>query len=111
LDRKAERAGPDLLVDEIGLFYSRALIGERGIAHVYWTTAGDAVPWAELLRSPDHAFYDNVQVNLVAAGFDPLVETWHAAAYAARVGHPSRRELTIRLNTPPRVQRDPRPQV
>lgn len=32
------------------------------------------VAWSELPRSPGHAFYDRLQVELVAAGFDGFVE-------------------------------------
>ncbi len=32
------------------------------------------VAWAEMPRSPGHAFYDRLQVELVATGFDGFVE-------------------------------------
>jgi transposase len=44
------------------------------------------VPWAELPRSPGQVFYDKLQAVLIAAGFDPFVETHCAAEYAARRG-------------------------
>ena len=47
------------------------------------------VTWAELLRSPGHAFYDKLQALLVAAGFDGFVEGQCAPLYAARRGRPS----------------------
>ncbi|WP_211211463.1 transposase [Elioraea tepidiphila] len=40
-------------------------------------------------RSPGHAFYDRLQVELVAAGFDGFVEGLCAAHYAERRGRPS----------------------
>ena len=45
--------------------------------------------WAELPRSPGHAFYDRLQAELVAAGFDGFVEGLCATHYAARRGRPS----------------------
>ncbi len=32
------------------------------------------VSWVELPRSPGHVFYDRLQAELVAAGFDRFVE-------------------------------------
>lgn len=40
-------------------------------------------------RSPGHAFYDRLQAELIAAGFDGFVEGLCAAQYAARRGRPS----------------------
>ena len=47
------------------------------------------VGWAELPRSPGHAFYDRLQAVLVEAGFDGFVEGRCAPYYAARRGRPS----------------------
>jgi transposase len=47
------------------------------------------VSWAELPRSPGHAFYDTLQGVLVAASFDGFVEKVCAPHYAARRGRPS----------------------
>ena len=45
--------------------------------------------WAELPRSPGHAFYDRLQAVLVEAGFDGFAETQCAPYYASRRGRPS----------------------
>jgi len=47
------------------------------------------VGWAELPRSPGHAFYDRLQAVLVEAGFDRFAETRCAPYYAGRRGRPS----------------------
>jgi len=47
------------------------------------------VSWSEMPRSPGHAFYDRLQAELVAAGFDGFVEGLCATHYAARRGRPS----------------------
>jgi transposase len=47
------------------------------------------VGWAELPRSPGHAFYDRLQAVLVAAGFDGFAETRCAPYYASNSGRPS----------------------
>ncbi|WP_368416812.1 transposase [Falsiroseomonas sp.] len=47
------------------------------------------VSWSEMPRSPGHAFYDRLQAELVAAGFDGFVEGLCAAQYAERRGRPS----------------------
>jgi transposase len=47
------------------------------------------VSWSEMPRSPGHAFYDRLQAELVAAGFDGLVEGLCAGHYAERRGRPS----------------------
>ena len=47
------------------------------------------VGWAELPRSPGHAFYDRLQAVLVAAGFDGFAETRCAPYYASKQGRPS----------------------
>jgi transposase len=47
------------------------------------------VSWAELPRSPGHAFYDKLQTVLMAAGFETFVETQCAEEYAPRRGRPS----------------------
>src|ERR1700709_2168819 len=47
------------------------------------------VTWAEMPRSPDHAFYDRLQAELIKAGFDGFVEGLCAPLYAARRGRPS----------------------
>ena len=47
------------------------------------------VAWSELPRSPGHVFYDRLQAELVAAGFDGFVEGQCASCYAPRRGRPS----------------------
>jgi transposase len=47
------------------------------------------VGWAELPRSPGHAFYDRLQAVLIEAGFDGFAETRCAPYYASRRGRPS----------------------
>ena len=47
------------------------------------------VTWAEMPRSPGHAFYDRLQAELIKAGFDGFVEDLCAPLYAARRGRPS----------------------
>jgi transposase len=47
------------------------------------------IGWAELPRSPGHAFYDRLQAVLVEAGFDRFAETECAPYYASRRGRPS----------------------
>ena len=47
------------------------------------------VGWAELPRSPGHAFYDRLQAVLTEAGFDGFVEQQCAAHYADKQGRPS----------------------
>jgi transposase len=47
------------------------------------------VGWAELPRSPGHAFYDRLQAVLIEAGFDGFAETQCAPYYASRRGRPS----------------------
>jgi len=47
------------------------------------------VSWAEMPRSPGHAFYDKLQAVLIAAGFDRFVEAQCALDYAPRLGRPS----------------------
>src|SRR5689334_11899442 len=47
------------------------------------------VAWSEMPRSPGHIFYDRLQAELVAAGFDGFVEGQCAPHYAARQGRPS----------------------
>ena len=47
------------------------------------------VSWAEMPRSPGHAFYDKLQSILMASGFDRFVETQCAPEYAPRRGRPS----------------------
>src|SRR5215203_756648 len=47
------------------------------------------VTWAEMPRSPGHAFYDRLQAELHSAGFDGFVEGQCAPYYAARQGRPS----------------------
>ena len=47
------------------------------------------VTWAEMPRSPGHAFYDRLQAELHGAGFDGFVEGQCAPYYAARQGRPS----------------------
>ena len=45
--------------------------------------------WAEMPRSPGHAFYDRLQDLLRAAGFDAFVEGACKPYYAPRMGAPS----------------------
>jgi transposase len=47
------------------------------------------VGWAELPRSPGHAFYDRLQAILINAGFDAFAERQCAAHYAGKRGRPS----------------------
>src|SRR5215216_6554906 len=47
------------------------------------------VGWAELPRSPGHAFYDRLRVVLVAAGFDGFAEARCTPYYASKRGRPS----------------------
>ena len=47
------------------------------------------VGWAELPRSPGHAFYDRLQAILVGAGFDDFAETQCKPYYASGRGRPS----------------------
>src|SRR3954447_16184172 len=47
------------------------------------------VTWREMPRSPGHVFYDQLQAELVTAGFDGFVEGLCAPLYAARRGRPS----------------------
>src|SRR5262245_41942848 len=47
------------------------------------------VGWAELPRSPGHAFYDRLQAVLIEAGFDGFAEQQCAPVYAGRQGRPS----------------------
>src|SRR5271169_1034919 len=44
--------------------------------------------WAEMPRSPGHAFYDRLQDLLREAGFDAFVEEACKPYYAARMGAP-----------------------
>ena len=45
--------------------------------------------WAEMPRSPGHAFYDRLQELLREAGFDAFVEGVCKPYYAPRMGAPS----------------------
>ena len=45
--------------------------------------------WAEMPRSPGHAFYDRLQALLKEAGFDAFVEDLCKPYYAPRMGAPS----------------------
>jgi transposase len=47
------------------------------------------VGWAELPRSPGHAFYDRLQAVLVGTGFDGFAEKECAPYYASKRGRPS----------------------
>ena len=47
------------------------------------------VTWAEMPRSPGHAFYDQLQTLLSEAGFDAFVEAAYKPFYAQRMGAPS----------------------
>jgi transposase len=47
------------------------------------------VGWAELPRSPGHAFYDRLQAVLVGSGFDGFAEKECAPYYASGRGRPS----------------------
>ena len=46
--------------------------------------------WAEMPRSPGHAFYDRLQDLLREAGFDAFVEGVCKPYYAPRMGAPSK---------------------
>ena len=46
------------------------------------------VAWSEMPRSPGHVFYERLQAELAAAGFDRFVEDGYASHYAARRGRP-----------------------
>jgi transposase len=50
---------------------------------------GWVVGWAELPRSPGHAFCDRLPAVLVAAGFDGFAEQRCAPYYASKRGRPS----------------------
>ena len=54
------------------------------------------VGWAELPRSPGHAFYDRPQAVLVEAGFDGFAEARCKPHYANKRGRPSRRPSSSR---------------
>ena len=45
--------------------------------------------WAELPRSPGHAFYDRLQAVLIEASFDGFAEKQCTPYYASRRGRPS----------------------
>lgn len=45
--------------------------------------------WADLPRSPGHAFYDKLQVILIKGGFDAFAEETCQPFYAAKKGAPS----------------------
>ncbi len=45
--------------------------------------------WAEMPRSPGHAFYDRLQELLQEAGFDAFVEQVCKPYYPPRMGAPS----------------------
>src|SRR6188472_4498344 len=47
------------------------------------------VGWAELPRSPGHAFYDRLQAVLIEASFDGFAEKQCTPYYASRRGRPS----------------------
>src|SRR3954451_17970814 len=47
------------------------------------------IGWAELPRSPGHAFYHRLQAILVAAGFDRFAEAQCRPYYAEKRGRPS----------------------
>ena len=47
------------------------------------------IGWAELPRSPGHAFYDRLQAVLVGAGFDGFAEKECEPYYASERGRPS----------------------
>jgi transposase len=47
------------------------------------------IGWAELLRSPGHAFYNRLQAILIEAGFDGFAEAQCVPHYAGRQGRPS----------------------
>jgi transposase len=42
------------------------------------------VSWAELPRSPGHAFYDRLQAVLIEAGFDHFAESQCTPYYASK---------------------------
>src|SRR3954454_18000214 len=51
--------------------------------------AGRTVAWAELPRSPGHAFHDRLQAVVVGSGFDGFAEKECAPYYASGRGRPS----------------------
>jgi len=53
------------------------------------TICKTVVGWAELPRSPGHAFYDRLQAVLIEAGLDGFAEALCAPYYASRRGRPS----------------------
>ena len=61
------------------------------------------VSWAELPRSPGHAFYDKLQTVLITSDFDRFVEMQCASEYAPRCGGPRR---CRRAQKPVLVQHD-----
>ena len=66
-----------------------ALLGRIEESKTEERQADMLVSWAEMPRSPGHAFYDKLQAVLVAAGFDRFVEAQCALDYAPRLGRPS----------------------
>jgi hypothetical protein len=53
--------------------------------------------WAEMPRSPGHAFYDRLQEVLREAGFDVLVEKVCRRYYAPRMGRAVSFARAVRL--------------
>jgi transposase len=47
------------------------------------------VAWSEMPRSPGHVFYDRLQAELIAGGFDGFAEGLCTSYYATRRGRPS----------------------
>ena len=69
------------------------------------------VGWAELPRSPGHAFYDRLQAILINAGFDAFAERQCAAHYAGKRGRPSLPNLPCREVTPAASAPQPGPRL
>ena len=65
---------------------------------------GDLVmTWAEMPRSPGHAFYDKLQTLLTEGGFDGFVQTTCKPYYAPRMGAPSLPPGRLPIPTKPPV--------
>ena len=57
--------------------------------------------WAEMPRSPGHAFYDRLQELLQEARFDAFVEEVCKPYYAPRMGAPKKLEMANEKVTTP----------
>ena len=59
------------------------------------------VVWAELPRSPGHAFYDRLQAILIEAGFDGFAEQQCAPHYAGKRGRLRQVDAQAARRSPP----------